>query len=126
MAEDKERKIIPSGGGLFNDIAARVKLVLRLMGDARVSPLLKLLPVGSLLYFLIPDLVIGPFDDVAIIWLGTTAFVEMCPPAIVEEHMEALRSQALPGEWRDAPPGAAPQARPPQDDVVEGEFWEKK
>ena len=75
------------------------------MGDNRVSPLLKLLPIGSALYFIIPDLAIGPMDDVAVVWLGTYLFVELCPPEIVEEHMAALRNQALPGEWHDPESG---------------------
>lgn len=118
MSEKKERKIIPSEGGVFNNLALRIKLIFRLLGDNRISPFLKLLPIGSALYFIIPDLAIGPLDDVAVIWLGTYLFVELCPPEIVEEHMAALRNQALPGEWFDGNPGTS--------EVIEGEFWEKK
>jgi hypothetical protein len=117
MSEGKDRKIITSGGGVFNNLAQRIKLIFRLLGDHRVSPFLKLLPIGSALYFVIPDLAIGPLDDVAVIWLGTYLFVELCPPEVVEEHMAALRNQALPGEWSDPDPS--------KDDVIEGEFWEK-
>lgn len=118
MSENRERKIIPSGSGIFNNLAQRLKLIFRLLGDNRVSPFLKLLPIGSALYFVIPDLAIGPLDDVAVVWLGTYLFVELCPPEIVEEHLTALRNQALPGEWRDPDPG--------KEEVIEGEFWEKK
>jgi hypothetical protein len=118
MSEKKERKIITSGGGVFNNMAQRIKLIFRLLGDNRISPLLKLLPIGSALYFVIPDLALGPVDDVAVVWLGTYLFVELCPPEIVEEHMAALRNQALPGEWRDADSS--------QDEIIEGEFWEKR
>lgn len=118
MSEDPKRKMIPASGGIFNDLASRVKLIVRLMGDSRVSPLLKLLPIGSLLYFIIPDIAIGPIDDVAIVWLGSYLFVELCPPEVVEEHMAALRSQPFPGEARDIPGSS--------DDVIEGEFWEDK
>ena len=42
--------------------------------------------------------------------LGLYLFVELCPPEIVEEHMEALSNKnVIPGEWRDA-------------DVVNGEI----
>jgi len=117
MSEEKDRKIIPSNGGIFNDLATRIKLVIRLIGDPRVSPLLKILPIGALLYFIIPDLAIGPIDDVAVVWLGSYLFVELCPPEIVQEHMEAL-TRMIPGSWNE-PKG-------PEDEVIEGEFWEKK
>lgn len=118
MSENKDRKMIPSGSGIFNNLSQRLKLIFRLLGDNRVSPFLKLLPIGSALYFVIPDLAIGPLDDVAVVWLGTYLFVELCPPEIVEEHLATLRSDALPGEWREPDPG--------KDEVIEGEFWEKK
>lgn len=116
---DPERRMVPSdGGGVLYELGVRLKLILRLMGDRRVSPLLKLLPVGSLVYLLVPDLVIGPIDDAVVIWLGSILFVELCPPEIVQEHMDALRS-VVDAEWREAdddtpelrggdpPPGAA-------------------
>lgn len=117
MSDEKDRKIIPSQGGVFNDLTLRVKLILRLMGDPRVSPLLKLMPVGSLLYFLIPDLVLGPFDDVAVIWLGSYLFIELCPPEVVQEHVHYL-TQTIKGEWHEPDD--------PQDEVIEGEFREKR
>jgi len=100
MSQDKDRKIIDPKSGIFNDLAIRVKLILRLIADPRVSPFLKLLPVGSVLYFLIPDIAPGPIDDVAVIWLGAYLFVEMCPPEVVQEHMDALK-RVVPGEWRE-------------------------
>lgn len=119
MTEDKNREILPSKGGIFSDLALRIKLIMRLLADGRVNPLLKLLPIGSLLYFLIPDLAPGPIDDVAIIWVGTFLFVELCPPDVVQEHMATLRGE-LPAPWRDA------NADPDQGDIIEGEFWEKQ
>lgn len=80
------------GSGVFHELALRIKLILRLMADRRVSPLLKLLPLGSLAYLLAPDLVPGPLDDVAMIWLLAYLFVELCPPDVVAEHMRALTS----------------------------------
>lgn len=118
MAEDPNSKLVPASGGIFNDLAARIKLIVRLMADSRVSPLLKLLPIGSLLYFFVPDLAIGPIDDVAVVWLGSYLFVELCPPEVVEEHLAALRSQPLPGQPHDISSSTG--------DVIEGEYWEKK
>jgi hypothetical protein len=114
MSEEKERKMIPGQGGVFNNLAMRIKLVFRLLADHRVNPLLKLLPIGSALYFVIPDLAPGPIDDVAVIWLGSYLFVELCPPDIVQEHLQAL-NQVVPGEWSDSMA---------DEDVIEGEFRE--
>jgi hypothetical protein len=93
MSEKSNRKItIPENGGFLQDMTLRIKLILRLMGDSRVSPVLKLLPIGSLVYLVVPDIAIGPIDDAAVIWLATYLFVELCPPAVVEEHLEALKA----------------------------------
>lgn len=114
MSEQNPRQINPSTGGVLYELSLRIKLILRLMADPRVNPLLKLLPIGSLVYLLIPDLLPGPVDDAAVIWLGSTLFVELCPPGIVAEHINALRS-VIPGEWRDARDA---------ENVIDGEFRE--
>jgi hypothetical protein len=114
MAEKKNRPISPYRGGVFNDLANRIKLVLRLMADPRVSPLVKIIPVGSLIYLLFPDIAPGPIDDAAIIWLGAYLFVELCPPEVVEEHMAAIY-RTIPGQWAESGP-------PTEEDIVEGEF----
>ena len=36
--------------------------------------------------------VLGALDDVGILWIGTTLFVELCPPKVVQEHMNELTS----------------------------------
>src|SRR4030042_1034845 len=113
MTEDNKRKIVLPKGGVFNDLSVRIKLIIRLITDPRISPLLKLLPFGSLLYFIIPDLAIGPIDDVAVVWLGAYLFVELCPPDVVQEHLEALKNQPLIGEWRDL--------NEPGGEVIDGE-----
>ncbi len=93
MSDKPNRKItIPQSGGFFQDLTMRIKLILRLLGDGRVNPLLKVLPIGSLVYLVMPDIAPGPIDDAAVIWLATYLFVELCPPAVVEEHLEALKA----------------------------------
>ena len=93
MAEKTNRKImLTQNHGFFQDLTLRIKLILKLMADGRVNPLLKLLPVGSLVYLVMPDIAPGPIDDAAVIWLATYLFVELCPPAIVQEHLEALKA----------------------------------
>jgi hypothetical protein len=92
MQDNQSEKVVPSQGGVVQDLFLRLKLMLRLMGDSRVNFFLKLIPLGSFVYLFFPDLVPGPIDDAAVIWLGTYLFVELCPPAVVEEHIASLRS----------------------------------
>lgn len=132
MAENKERKIVLPGGNVFSDILLRIKLILRLLADPRVNPLVKVLPVGTALYLLFPDLAPGPIDDAAIIWLGAYLFVELCPPDVVKEHMQALRLVAA-GEIHQSPDGVPPEAprvvnetppgsQPASEQVIDADF----
>ncbi len=86
--------------GVINSLTMRLKLITRLMMDRRVNPLLKLLPIGALLYLVIPDAILGPIDDALVIWLGFHFFVELCPQDIVGEHMDALTS-TIDGSFTD-------------------------
>jgi hypothetical protein len=93
MADKTNRKITyPKSDGFFQGLTLRIKLILRLIGDPRVNTLLKLLPIGSVVYLVLPDLAPGPIDDAAVIWLATYLFVELCPPDVVQEHLEALKA----------------------------------
>jgi uncharacterized membrane protein YkvA (DUF1232 family) len=99
--------MIPPQGGMVRDFILRVKLILRLVGDKRVNPWLKLIPVAGLVYLispidLIPDIafpIIGELDDAAVLWITNYFFVELCPPEIVNEHLKAL--SAKPGAKDD-------------------------
>lgn len=90
--------VISSGGGVLRDLVLRFKLIVRLMGDKRVNPFLKLIPIASLIYLIFPfDLIsmipgVSALDDVAIVSLGAYLFIEFCPPDVVEEHMKKLTS----------------------------------
>lgn len=99
MAERKSGKfIVPSQGGAMRTFVQRLKLIGRLMADSRVNIFLKILPLASLGYLILPtDLIpvvpfISALDDVAILWIGSTLFVELCPDDVVKEHMQALES----------------------------------
>ena len=93
MANKTNRKIVlPQNRGFLQDLTLRIKLIMRLLGDGRVNPLLKLLPIGSLIYLVVPDIAPGPIDDAAVIWLATYLFVELCPPGVVQEHLENLNA----------------------------------
>src|SRR5512138_3824085 len=97
MADKKTRKIIvPPRVGMTRNFVNRLKLILKLMGDPRVSPWVKLIPIGAFVYLVSPiDLIMGipgidALDDAAVIWIGSTLFVELCPQDVVQEHMHAL------------------------------------
>ncbi len=95
---NKKDIMIPPQGGMIRDFVLRVKLILRLLGDRRVSPWLKIIPIAGIVYLISPidiisDIalpVIGELDDAAILWLTNYLFIELCPPQIVAEHVKAL------------------------------------
>jgi uncharacterized membrane protein YkvA (DUF1232 family) len=99
MANKKSGDIVvSSGGGVLRDLVLRFKLIVKLMGDNRVNPFIKLLPVASLAYLFFPfDLIsmvpgVSALDDVALVSLGAYLFIEFCPPDVVQEHMQNLTS----------------------------------
>lgn len=116
---NKRDIMIPPQGGIIRDFVMRVKLILRLMGDKRVNPWLKVIPVAGLAYLvspidIIPDIVlpvIGELDDAAVLWLTNYLFVELCPPEVVAEHVKALTASSV---------------RREEDDIIEGETVEIK
>ena len=96
-ARKSEKYVVPSQGGAMRGIVNRLKLIGRLMADSRVNIFLKVLPLASLAYLIwpldaIPLPIIGALDDAAILWIGATLFVELCPEDVVKEHMQALGS----------------------------------
>lgn len=91
------------GGGIIDLTTRNLRLIWRLLMDKRVNPLLKLLPVGALVYFVAPDfLPLNPIDDAVLLWLGSYLFLELCPPELVEEHRRAIDS-VVDGEWSEFP-----------------------
>lgn len=70
----------------------QLKLFLRLMRDRRVSPLLKLIPLITLLYFILPDPLPIAIDDIAVLFIGFFGFIFLCPKEIVAEHMAELQN----------------------------------
>lgn len=115
MTNQSQNKLAQSNPGFFKDILLRIKLIYRLMGDKRVNPFLKLLPIGALLYFILPDLAIGPFDDAAVLALASYLFIELCPDAVVQEHLRNLRLNFKPGSVENSD----------GDLVIDAEFEEK-
>jgi hypothetical protein len=124
LNQNQNRGIIQRSGGFFQDLTNRFRLIGRLLMDSRVSPLLKVLPVGTLIYLVSPvDLLsLNPVDDAFIVWAGTTLFVELCPPQIVDEHLRIL-NRVVPGQWQDIA-SSTPPTTAPTEEIVEGEFFE--
>ena len=97
MADKKQSKsLIPQQGGVLRNMVFQAKLILKLRGDRRVSPWVKLIPVGALVYLISPiDFIMGipgvdALDDAAVLWLGSNLFIELCPPDVVQEHRQEL------------------------------------
>lgn len=99
MDEKKPSNLtVSQQGGVVRNAINQLKLIFRLMGDKRVNIFAKLIPVGAFAYLLFPaDLApnivlpfVGMLDDAAILWLGSYVFTELCPPAVVAEHMKEL------------------------------------
>ena len=88
-----DRNLDPKKGGFISEIVIQAKLVIRLMKDSRINPLLKILPFGGLVYLVIPDILIGPIDDAAILFAGSYLFLELCPQPIVQEHLQILLNE---------------------------------
>ncbi len=109
MPKEKFALISPEKAGLIQELVLRIKLILRLMADRRVNFFLKFLPIAALVYLFSPvDLapgltlpVIGALDDAAVLWMGASLFVALCPDNVVQEHLDKLR-KATPGLWREA------------------------
>jgi uncharacterized membrane protein YkvA (DUF1232 family) len=119
MNKKPSQGIIPTQGNVLQELTLRAKLFLHLMADARISPWLKLLPIGAILYLispidLIPDVVlpgIGVLDDAAILWLGYYTFLELCPPEVISEQVKKIISNT----------SVIDNARREKEDVVDGE-----
>ena len=95
-----DKLLIPPQGGVMREIVTRLKLIGRLMGDRRVSLWLKIIPIGTLIYLISPiDIIAGipglsALDDTAVIWMGNYLFLELCPPDVVREHIQALSAES--------------------------------
>jgi len=110
MNHPEKGSILPSSGFIY-ELVLRIKLVYKLMLDKRVNFLLKLLPAFSLIYLINPIDIPLPLDDAAVIGLGFTLFVSLCPDEIVSEHMATLRNSA-----------AVNAARMEEPEVIDGSF----
>ncbi len=89
--DPKRRLVSKYQGDLFGSFGMQIRLIIKLLADRRINLLLKALPVFSVIYFISPlDFAIPVVDDVFVLWLANTLFLDLCPPEIVEEHRVSL------------------------------------
>lgn len=74
-----------------------VRLFYRLINDARVPILAKMVPVMGLLLMLTPPAleldtvpIIGELDWVVVGYLALKVFIWLCPPDVVREHVSQI------------------------------------
>lgn len=117
----KNRKdLTPNDSGFFRGIADHLKLVWLLWTDARINPMLKILPLGSLIYMFSPfDMVIPFIDDIGVLWFFTYLFIELCPEEIVAEHRQNI-IHTIQSEWKETL-----EDEFNEDDIEDAEYREK-
>lgn len=89
----------------------QIQLLIRLLKDQRVSPLIKVLPVLSLIYLIYPDFIPGPFDDAVVITIFLQIFLSLIPDDLIEElryNQETEEDQVS-----------------NKDTIIDAEFWEE-
>ncbi len=123
MAEKKPVNFFGYKGNFLTDVLNYIRLIVRLMGDGRVNPFLKLLPIGSLAFVLWPVDVPGPIDDAAMLGLGCYLFIELCPKDVVEEHIQQLKNSSQSTIWQKSQPSKNDDIS--DADIIEAEFYDK-
>jgi uncharacterized membrane protein YkvA (DUF1232 family) len=108
MSQERKPVVAPDQVGMWAQLARTVRLVWRLLNDARVPFLPKLIIPAAFLYVvspvdLIPDMILGlgQLDDVGIVMLAVALFIEFCPRGLVDEHRRAIAAMAGLGETPD-------------------------
>jgi uncharacterized membrane protein YkvA (DUF1232 family) len=99
MSKRKRAQVpLPANFGLWKRLLEQARLSWVLLLDGRVPIALKVIPLLAIAYVispidLVPDifLVLGQLDDMGILLAAISAFVNMAPQDIVEEHTYRLR-----------------------------------
>jgi uncharacterized membrane protein YkvA (DUF1232 family) len=98
---------------LLYEFVLNVKLIFRLLFDRRVNFFLKLLPVAGIAYMVLPDFVMGPLDDVFVIFFTFFAFLKLSPKEVVKEQEDKLRS---------VPKGRSRFGKNQEPDVIDADY----
>ncbi len=107
---------------LLAEIIRQGRLVLKLLLDNRVPAGVKLIPLLTLLYVVMPlDMIpdpilgLGQVDDLVIVLIGLNLFIRLSPSRVVEQHRGG-------GQPTDADPSAAKAGGTATKDVIEGTY----
>jgi uncharacterized membrane protein YkvA (DUF1232 family) len=110
--------------GLLGSLMNRGRLVWRLLRDPRVPLYLKALPIGAVLYAVmpldfLPDIapLVGQIDDIGILLAGIEGFIALSPQYIVDEHMAAIQ-----GGQSYTAPNSAPGTTSNKSETIDGEW----
>ncbi len=94
---ENQKPVATNPPNALTQLIRTARLVWRLLNDSRVPVLPKLLIPAAALYVLspldfLPDFILGlgQLDDLGIVWLGISFFIELCPRGVVEEHRAAI------------------------------------
>lgn len=80
-----------TGMKYFSEFIEMIRLTIKLVKDDRIDMIIKSIPILCLVYLILPiDLLIGPVDDLLVIYFGMKFFISLCPSEIVEEHQAAM------------------------------------
>jgi uncharacterized membrane protein YkvA (DUF1232 family) len=117
MSDGQKPVISQDHVGALVSLLRTARLVWRLVADPRVPLFPKLILLVAAIYVispvdLIPDLILGlgQLDDIGVAMLAIGVFIQLCPPAVVDEHRRAIAGES------------GPSAKPPDDETIEGSF----
>ena len=116
--DDEQKPVISQKNvGALTQFLRTLRLVWRLFADSRVPLFPKLILVAAAIYVispidLIPDLILGlgQLDDLGVAMLAIGVFIQLCPPALVDEHRRAIAAES------------GGTAKPSDDETIEGSF----
>jgi len=125
---NQKRQIQPVSLGFWADVIRQIRLAWRLLLDSRVPLWLKAIVPAAMIYVIspidfIPDAIVGlgQLDDLAVLIIGIKFFIELCPPAIVREHMQQLLGEA---NWQVEP--GTPESPSSPSKVIDAPYEVKK
>ena len=94
MADHDRFKKLADNPSFFKSLGTEIRIIIKLLGDKRVPFWIKLIPLGTLVYFFVPEPI--PFvDDVVVMSVGIYAFLELCPEDVVEEYRLKLYNKKV-------------------------------
>ncbi len=117
MSDDHKPVVSEEHVGAVVQVLRTLRLVWRLLWDSRVPLFPKLIILAAAIYVispvdLIPDVILGlgQLDDIGISLLAIGVFIQLCPPALVDEHRRAIAAES------------GTPVKPPDEETIDGSF----